>query len=55
MLKRPISMDKKPIVKTKRPFSSKSGWIILSLVCALMLKRDSTLTQNRIDLSSKDA
>lgn len=39
-------MDKKPIAKAKPLNKQRLGWIILAIGCAVLLKRDSRLSQN---------
>lgn len=52
MSRQPISMDKKPIVKTKVLNKRKIGWILLAIGGAVLLRRDSTSAQNETFSSS---
>ena len=54
ILRQPISMDKKPIVKTKILNKQKFGVLLLAIGSAVLLKRDSTSAQNETFSSSSN-
>jgi hypothetical protein len=56
ILRQPISMDKKPIVKTKTSNKQKVGLLVLMVGCAILLRRDSSSAQkDTYSSTSKDA
>lgn len=46
MSRQPISMDKKPIIKTKILNKQRFGFLLLAIGCTVLLKRDSASAQN---------
>ena len=52
MSRQPISMDKKPIVKTKILNKQKFGFLLLAIGSTVLLKRDSASAQNETFSSS---